>query len=472
MEPVEPVVDARAKYSTMSKAKKMLSDLFEAAKRGDISALESCLNLAVAESRASREETLSGFRDGNGRHALHFGAASGSAEAVRWLAGVCRWLVDLADEQGVRPLAIAASRGKVSSCEALLALGANARHCDKRGATALHRAAAFEGPECAAMVGVLCAAGAFVAATAATSGTPLHWAAGNDDGAASRAATEALVACGSPLEATDDRGLTPVVLAAAVGNGQTVAALAKAGADVGLIVSGGATVAHMCAERGDLEALQAVASGKHGNAAVRAVDGDGRTPLDVAEVGSHQACAEFLASLGVPRLSGTAREAPPAPAPTAPAPTAPAAHDVKDPDGALRHKNLGNAALKRGDYQQAIAEYTAGIDLDASNKALFSNRSAAFLALAAPHGNKRRDLLQNALDDADACIHLDATWAKAHFRRAAALMAHDNFEDAATAYWEALRLDPNNAELRKALKDCVDRGRLHFQAAQHQGTSS
>ena len=52
------------------------------------------------------------------------------------------------------------------------------------------------------------------------------------------------------MDFKDARGLTPVVLAAAMGNARVVAALARGGADVGIVVSGGATVAHMCADGG------------------------------------------------------------------------------------------------------------------------------------------------------------------------------------------------------------------------------
>ena len=50
----------------------------------------------------------------------------------------------------------------------------------------------------------------------------------------------------------------PILFAAAVGNADVVERLARKGADCGAVVAGGATVAHMCADRGDLAALQAV----------------------------------------------------------------------------------------------------------------------------------------------------------------------------------------------------------------------
>lgn len=456
--------DAHQKYDAMAQARAALSQLFEAAKRGDVLSLEDCVSRAISEGGGSREDTLAAFRDGHRRHALHFGAASGSVAAVHWLAEACAKLVDEADENGVTPLALAASQGKTDACEALVLLGADVGRRDSSGVTALHRAAAFEGSACGRLVELLCSAGADVAAVSASSGTALHWAAGNSDELASVAATEALLARGSPIEAADERGLTPLVLAAAMGNGQTVAALARAGADVGLIVSGGATVAHICAEQGDLDALQAIAeSPNHGQTALRAIDATGRTPLDVAHQQSHTECVTFLKAQGVEASANVVvhhsqQQAPPQ-STLQPPPPSQRSSTSTDAAGALRKKECGNEALKRGDYETAVAEYSAAIDLDASNKALFSNRSAARLGLAVKTNDT--DLVQAALVDADACVALDPAWPKAHFRRASALQALEKYEDAANAFWDALRLDPSNAQLRAALQKCVQKGRQH-----------
>ena len=41
-------------------------------------------------------------------------------------------------------------------------------------------------------------------------------------------------------------------------------------------------------------------------------------------------------------------------------------------------KNLGNAAYKAGDLDEAIAHYTEAIELEPSMVVLFSNRSACY----------------------------------------------------------------------------------------------
>ncbi len=66
-------------------------------------------------------------------------------------------------------------------------------------------------------------------------------------------------------------------------------------------------------------------------------------------------------------------------------------------------KEKGNAAFGAGDYQKAVDFYTNGVELEPRNRALFSNRSAAYL--------KIEDYAKAKLD-ARICIDLDKTWPK------------------------------------------------------------
>ena len=62
-------------------------------------------------------------------------------------------------------------------------------------------------------------------------------------------------------------------------------------------------------------------------------------------------------------------------------------------------------------------------------------------------------------------VALDGAWPKAHYRRGTALMALDDYEEAATAFFDALKLDEHNEGLKKALQDCVAQGRARAQQA-------
>ena len=87
-------------------------------------------------------------------------------------------------------------------------------------------------------------------------------------------------------------------------------------------------------------------------------------------------------------------------------------------------KEAGNAAVQEEKWAQAIASYTSGINVDASNHLLFSNRSLCHL--------KNKNLV-GALADADTCIELEPTWPKGFLRRAAALEARGQKIEAAQA---------------------------------------
>ena len=89
---------AKSQYAEMSAAKKAITTLFEAAKRGDIATIQQA------------KGDLAAYKDGHGKHCLHFAAVSGSEACVGAVAAIAPTLVNLADEDGVAPLAFAASR--------------------------------------------------------------------------------------------------------------------------------------------------------------------------------------------------------------------------------------------------------------------------------------------------------------------------------------------------------------------------
>ena len=66
-------------------------------------------------------------------------------------------------------------------------------------------------------------------------------------------------------------------------------------------------------------------------------------------------------------------------------------------------KAKGNAALQAGKAEEAVAFYTQGIEVDASNHVLFSNRSAAYAKL---------ENYAEALNDAEKTVSLKPDWPK------------------------------------------------------------
>ena len=74
--------EARSQYATMSSAKKELTALFEAAKKGDVATIE----------KIKGTSDLAAYSDGHKKHCLHFAAVSGSEACVR---AVAQWAAQL-----------------------------------------------------------------------------------------------------------------------------------------------------------------------------------------------------------------------------------------------------------------------------------------------------------------------------------------------------------------------------------------
>jgi len=107
-------------------------------------------------------------------------------------------------------------------------------------------------------------------------------------------------------------------------------------------------------------------------------------------------------------------------------------------------KALGNAEFQKGNYEEAIKHFSTAIGLDANNHVLYSNRSACYASL------KNFD---KALEDADNCVRVNASWAKGYGRRGAALHGLQQYDEAQKCYEEGLKIDPANTMLKNGLAD-------------------
>eukprot|EP00662_Eupelagonemidae_sp_cell21_P035566 gene35566-51052_t len=106
------------------------------------------------------------------------------------------------------------------------------------------------------------------------------------------------------------------------------------------------------------------------------------------------------------------------------------------------YKAKGNAAFKEGDFPTAVRWFTLGIDADATNHVLYSNRSACYASMA--H-------YQTALGDAARCTELKPDWAKGYARLGAAYHGLRQYDDAVAAYEQGLQVDPGMESLKSGL---------------------
>mmetsp|Transcript_17534 Transcript_17534/g.24729 ORF Transcript_17534/g.24729 Transcript_17534/m.24729 type:complete len:589 (-) Transcript_17534:83-1849(-) len=106
-------------------------------------------------------------------------------------------------------------------------------------------------------------------------------------------------------------------------------------------------------------------------------------------------------------------------------------------------KAKGNAALQAKNPSEAIEHYTAAINLDGTQHVYYSNRSAAYLS---------KGDAQNALDDAEACLGLNPSFAKGYSRKGAALHAMKRYNDSIKAYEEGLAKFPGDNGIKSGLE--------------------
>ena len=125
----------------------------------------------------------------------------------------------------------------------------------------------------------------------------------------------------------------------------------------------------------------------------------------------------------------------------------------KEMKEAGQYKRLGDEAFVAGKYQDALDAYTKSLKTDEWNAKVWANMSAC--------NAKLKDYLK-ARKDAVTARSLDPTYLKAWYREGKAAREMNDFEGAAVAFFEGLRLDESNADLKNAFEEAVSEGRRVF----------
>ena len=197
---------------------------------------------------------------------------------------------------------------------------------------------------------------------------------------------------GASAEAKNAQGIPALIMAAARGSDDGVVALCDAGADTGMVLSGGLTTLHICADMGLEKACAAILRTEHGSAcaATRTTEeGGGLLPVELAARSGHRGIVELLlptspvADSGATvdsLLSAQADSAAPAPSDAGSGPSiqpisepaaaraSPAARNEQAHAAALDAKANGNALFKAKDYAGASAEYRRAISIEPTEK--------------------------------------------------------------------------------------------------------
>ncbi|CAI9102678.1 OLC1v1000980C1 [Oldenlandia corymbosa var. corymbosa] len=405
------------------------------------------------------QQTVADVKDANNRGALHFAAREGQTDMCKYLVEELKVDVNTKDDDDETPLLHAARQGHTVTAKYLLDCGADPTIPSQLGATALHHSAGIGDTD---LLECLISRGVDVNLQS-DAGTPLIWAAGHGQLDAVRLL---LKHNANPNLGTED-DVTPLLSAVAAGSLPCLELLIQAGADVN-VTAGGATPLHIAADHGSPEMIECLLKA---GADPNAGDEDGSKPIQVAAARGNKKAVEILFPVtsqipGVPEWNvdgilkhlqsetdGKPKEGNEINSQKQHVPEV--APEAKKK--AAEAKARGDEAFKRKDFPMAVDAYTQALDFDPSDGTLLSNRSLCWLRLGQA---------DHALSDARACRALRPDWPKACYREGAALRLLQKFEEAATAFYEGVQLDPESKELVAAFREAVEAGREAHNKAQ------
>lgn len=104
-----------------------------------------------------------------------------------------------------------------------------------------------------------------------------------------------------------------------------------------------------------------------------------------------------------------------------------------DPVKAEELRIAGNDFYAKGDYPSAVKTFTEGLRCDPNNKAIFSNRCAAYIKLLE---------FPTALKDAVKCLEIDPLFVKAHWRKGTIHHFMKEYHKALACFDQGLKIDP------------------------------
>jgi len=401
-----------------------VNTLLNAARDGNLERLKKAAQ-AIGEGQ-DLAETIAAVKDANGRGALHFAARDGRTEICKYLLEDLNLCVDSRDDDGETPLIHATRQGHLQTAKYLLEHGADpATTSNELGTTALHHAAGTGSVE---LINLLLSKGVPVDAPS-DAGPPLIWASGNDR----PTAVKTLLDHGADPNAETDDNVTALISAVAASSLESVELLVKRGAKVN-VNAGGVTPLHIAADNGNEKMISCLLEA---GADPNTRDEEDLKPLQVAAAKGNRAVVEFFFPV------------------TSPDPTIP----DWTVDGLLAYAQHQTAKAqevheglneKSKNIEESKADIVEAIDLDPNNAILLSNRSLCWIRLGQA---------EQALADAKACRAMCPDWPKACYREGVALRLLQCFDEAANAFYEGVKLDPESKELVDAFREAVEAGR-------------
>ncbi|CAL4905359.1 unnamed protein product [Urochloa decumbens] len=370
-----------------------------------------------------------------GHNVLHAAAGMGRLEVCKYLVEEMGFDVNSATAEGVTPTFLAAIDGNVPVLQYLMGRGGDPAVPTSRGAMALHNAAEFG--HCEA-VRLLLSKGVPVDPLDHR-GTPLHLAVLKDQDQT----TKILLEHGADPNRVVHHLFSPLVMACSAKSLKCMKLLVQAGADVNFKSSSGPSALMYAVNNGFTDIVKFLLEV---GADPNIPDHYGKIPIMCAADCEQRELVEIL----FPQ--------------TRPVPSLPdwsvdgiietmkympfrAMDEISVEDDIANKKAKGNELFAKGEYLSAIYFYGTAANRDPLDATLFANLSLCWLRMW--EGN-------HALRDAVQCRMLRPRWSKAWYREGAALSLIKNYKGAVDAFMEALKLDPTNDEIKKALREAME----------------
>ncbi len=119
-----------------------------------------------------------------------------------------------------------------------------------------------------------------------------------------------------------------------------------------------------------------------------------------------------------------------------------------NPEKAEEANNEANAFYKNHDFVKALASYTEAVKRNPKNSKYYSNRAACYIKLMS---------FQDALNDCEQALSIDENFLRAHQRLCNVQFLMKRYHKALTSYEKALKLFPEDAELKEGYYKCVSK---------------
>ncbi|CAJ0948280.1 unnamed protein product, partial [Mesorhabditis belari] len=236
------------------------------------------------------------IRDNEERVALHYAAETMDIETFTSIYEQDPALIDSQDAYGYTPLMIAVMSGRTEVVEYLVTKGANLRHVDKEGHSAVHWAVVCGQLETLTLI---LEKGADPAVPDLMKAHPLHYATAAEEISHDTAISilHTLLRKGAHVNCVDIDERTPILWAASNGNSEVMMSLKQAGGDMQAVDRDRLGVLHCAASHGYHEIIE-IALQCIPRKLVDARDRSGHTPLFYAVTHGHFEAARILLTAG------------------------------------------------------------------------------------------------------------------------------------------------------------------------------